>query len=242
MIHYHGGPNTPITAAIRCWRARHAFVSFAAPEQMEVAAEFAQSFALDNGAFSAWRAGRPTDWEGYYKWVDEWRKCPGFDFAIIPDVIDGDEDANDNLLEQWPHGRDGGVPVWHLHESIERLVCLCNAWPKVALGSSGQFAVVGSSAWWNRMTEAMNAVCDERGMPSAKLHGLRMLNPDVFRHLPFSSADSTNAAQNIGIDSRWNGTYTPATKETRAIVIAERVEQYNSSPWNHKPAQQRMFA
>lgn len=243
MIHYHGGPITPITAALRCWSGRHAFISFAYPEQVDAGADVCQSFALDNGAFSSWRGGHELDCEGFYSWVDKWKKHPGCDFAIIPDVIDGDEDANDLLISEWPHG-SFGVPVWHMHESIDRLVNLCSSWPRVALGSSGKWSVVGSVDWWDRMCEAMNAICDKNGMPQSKLHGLRMLNPEVFKHLPLSSADSTNVAANIGKDSRWTGTYVPASKDTKAQVIAERIELHNSKPWawSNRPRQVRMFA
>jgi hypothetical protein len=58
VIHYHGTPITPETAAIRVLRGRHAFVSFADPRAIETAAGVCQSFALDNGAFSFWKAGR----------------------------------------------------------------------------------------------------------------------------------------------------------------------------------------
>jgi hypothetical protein len=218
-------------------------VSFAHPGQIDAAADVSQSFALDNGAFSAWKGEHEMDCKGFYAWVEKWRRHPGCDFAIIPDVIDGDEQANDDLIAEWPHGAFG-VPVWHMHESIERLVRLCNEWPRVALGSSGKWSIVGSVDWWDRMTEAMNSICDENGMPEAKLHGLRMLNPEVFQYLPLSSADSTNVATNISKDSRWTGTYTPATKETRAVVLAERIEQYNSTTWGwaNRPRQVRMFA
>lgn len=242
MIHFHGGPITPESAALRVWRGRHAFVSFAAPGQIETAAGVSQSFALDNGAFSLWKAGKATDWPSYYAWCEEWLAHPGCDWAVIPDVIDGDERANDDLLADWPF-RGRGVPVWHLHESVERLERLCGSFERVALGSSGQFATVGSPRWWIRMAEAMNAICDDAGRPAAKLHGLRMLDPDVFSRLPFSSADSTNVAQNIGIDSAWRGTYTPANKETRAQVIAERIEQFNSAPrWNPQAVQTELVA
>lgn len=50
-------------------------------------------------------------------------------------------------------------------------------------------------------------------------------NPAVFEHVPLASADSTNVARNIGIDARWKGTYAPASKETRAAVLVERIER-----------------
>jgi hypothetical protein len=241
MIHYHGGPITPITAAMRVWRGRHAFVSFAAPDQIGIATEVCQSVAMDNGAFSVWKAGKTVDWNLYYDWVEKWKWHPCVDFALIPDVIVGTEDDNDRLISEWPHGVLG-VPVWHLHETTERLERLSLEWPRIAIGSSGDFAVIGTQRWWKRMSEAMAAICDLQGRPQCKIHGLRMLDPQIVQAFPFSSADSTNVARNIGIDSRWNGTYMPASKETRAIVIAERIEQYNSPAlWRPVPVQNELF-
>lgn len=91
MIHYHGGPITPDTCAMKAWKGRHAFISFAHSGQINLAAEYCQSFALDNGAFTAWKAAgkNKIDWSDYYEFVSRWKNHPGFDFAIIPDVIDG---------------------------------------------------------------------------------------------------------------------------------------------------------
>jgi hypothetical protein len=249
VIHYHGLPITPETAALRAISGGHAFVSYRHPQQLAIAVECAQSFAVDNGAFSAWRSGEPiTDWTMFYEWVRSLYKFPGFDFAVIPDVIDGDEADNDALLAEWPWRNTApyvGAPVWHLHESLERLDRLTSRWPRICLGSSGDFAKIGTQAWWNRMAEAMNVICDRKsGLPSAKIHGLRMLDPEVFSRFPFASADSTNIGQNIGIDSAWTGTYKPPTKEARAAVMRERIESRQSLTfWNRKaaPIQEQLF-
>ncbi len=150
---------------------------------------------------------------------------------MIPDVIDGDEAANDALIAESPwldRSPWVGAPVWHLHESLERLERLALAWPRICLGSSGEFATVGSPSWYTRMSEAMDAVCDRDGRPVCKLHGLRMLNPDVFTRFPFASADSTNIGQNVGIDSKWREPYSPPTKEARAQVMRERIEAHQA--------------
>lgn len=232
MIHYHGLPITPTTAAVRAINGGHAFVSFHRPDQLGIAIECAQSFAVDNGAFSAWKSGRPVaDWEQFYAWVAELHRYPMFDFAVIPDVIDGDEAANDALLQEWPWRLTAphvGAPVWHLHESLDRLDRLVSQWPRICLGSSGEYAQIGTDAWWARMDEAMRIICDKEGRPAAKLHGLRMLNPAVFTRFPFASADSTNIARNIGIDKAWRGPYPPAGKEARAAVMRERIESQQS--------------
>lgn len=46
MIHYHGGPVTPLPASLALWQGRHAMVSFARPDQIALVAEVCQSFAL----------------------------------------------------------------------------------------------------------------------------------------------------------------------------------------------------
>ena len=244
MIHYHGLPITPRSAAAVAVSSGHAFVSFECPGELGIAIEVAQSWALDNGAFSAWRAGRPVaDWSRYYEWVASLHRVPGFDWAVIPDVIDGDEAQNDALLAEWPWAPSTGigVPVWHMHESIERLQRLAATWPRVALGSSGQWATVGNAAWWIRMAAAMNAVCDRNGYPACKLHGLRMLDPEVFTRLPLSSADSTNIGRNVGMDSAWRGTYTPPSKDVRAHVLRARIEAHGSAPFWVKHAVRASF-
>ncbi|WP_430318280.1 hypothetical protein [Pseudomonas nitroreducens] len=229
MIHYHG---TPIGGgrldAAKFLQGRHALVPFPRQDDIGIVAEACQSFVFDNGAFSIWTKGGKLDFEGYTAWVEQWYRHPGFDWALIPDVIDGDEEANDRLLEQWPEHLPG-VPVWHLHESIERLVRLSSNWKTVAFGSSGQWRSPGTVSWWKRMAAALDAICDDQGRPQCRLHGLRMLDPAIFTQLPFASADSTNAAVNGGSISRF-GMYAPPTAGQRAAVIADRIEAHTSAP------------
>ncbi|MDD5542912.1 MAG: hypothetical protein PHX83_07025 [Acidobacteriia bacterium] len=228
MIHYHGLPITPETAALMAIRGGHAFVSFAHFGQLGIAVEACASFALDNGAFSAWRASKPVeDWSPYYRWCEDCNRIPSCDFAVIPDVIDGDEEQNDRELEKWPLGTFGS-PVWHLHESLERLDRLASDWPRVCVGSSGEYATIGTVRWWTRMSEAMGILCDDVGRPRCKIHGLRMLDTAVFTRFPFSSADSTNIGRNVGIDAKWGGYYSPPTKEARALLMRQRIESCNA--------------
>lgn len=244
MIHFHG---TPIggsrSDAARFLLGRHALVPFPRQDDMGIVADACQSFVFDNGAFSVWRRGAALDVPGYLAWVRDWCRHPGFDWALIPDVIEGDEQANDELISDFEDADLGryGVPVWHLHESVERLVRLAEKWPTVALGSSGQYAQPGTGGWWRRIAEAMNEITDNHGRPLCKLHGLRMLDPAIFSKLPLASADSTNAAVNCGALGRF-GMYTPPTAAQRAAVIAERIESHNSAPvWIRQPIQGSML-
>jgi hypothetical protein len=241
MIHYHG---TPIGGSrqdtARFLIGRHALVPFSRPDDIAIVADVCQSFCLDNGAFTVWKQGGQLDIPGYIKWVHEWSRHPGFDWALIPDVIEGDERQNDDLLRAWPKGLPG-VPVWHMHESLARLGWLARNYRIVALGSSGDYSMPGTAAWWDRMNMAMQSICDDKGRPLCKLHGLRMLDPQIFTRLPLSSADSTNAAVNSGSLSRF-GMYQPPTAAQRAAVIAERIEAHNSAPiFTHSTQEELCF-
>lgn len=232
MIHYHG---TPIGGSrqdsARFLVGRHALIPFGRQDDLGSVLENCQSFCLDNGAFSHWKSGKGNiDFDAYWKWAHSLYKHPGFDFALIPDVIDGTEEDNVNWVIKWIRagGRAKGVPVWHMHESMEYLEWLVDSFETVALGSSGDYSQPGTQKWWKKITEAMRVICDDKGRAKCRLHGLRMLDPEIFTRLPLSSADSTNAAVNCGSLSRF-GIYTPATAAQRAAVIADRIERHNSA-------------
>lgn len=192
VIHYHGTPITP-HAKLHQLAGLHFCVSFWRPESIKICSEIGQSIMLDNGAFSAWRSKKPiTDWARYYVWSDRWLAYPS-NWAVIPDIIDGDEEANDELVAAWPHGQRG-APVWHLHESLERLERLVSQWPRVCVGSSGQYARVGNIRWHYRMFETMEVACIN-GRPRTALHMLRGMSLSDGPY-PFASVDSTDVARN----------------------------------------------
>jgi hypothetical protein len=230
VIHYHGTPlsGTVIDAGLFLTR-RHAFVSFQTPAWVEMVAELCHSFAIDNGAFSAWKSGSAYDFAGYHDFAGHWLLHPGCDWVVIPDVIDGSERDNDELIDAWTLDPARSVPVWHMHESPARLHRLCHEWPRVALGSSGKWSEPGTPSWWSRISRAMKFITRETGHPPCRLHGLRMLDPLIFKHLPLASADSTNVARNCGIDSKWKHANSPHSRYLRAVIIADRIESYNSA-------------
>lgn len=228
MIHYHGSPVSGRKIDhVKFYKGRHALVQYLYQNELDIISELCQSFIFDNGAFSAWKSGKTLDFDGYVDWCFKWCKHPGFDWALMPDVIDGSEDDNDELLKKWPNDIKG-VPVWHMHESPYRLIKLASEYEMVALGSSGEWKTPGSKSWWDRINEVLPLICDDYGRPFCKLHGLRMLNPKIFTKLPFSSADSTNVGVNAGSKNRF-GMYVPVDSGVRAEIIAQRIEEHNSS-------------
>jgi hypothetical protein len=190
-IHYHGTPITP-RSVLSELTGRCFCVSYERPDDVEWCHKWGQSVMLDNGAFSAWTKNKSVEWSGFYAWADRWLEFRT-SWAVIPDVICGDEAQNDALVTQWPHGQRG-APVWHMHEPIDRLKRLCDEWERVCIGSSAQYAVVGTEQWHVRMCEAMNAICKTGRVP-AWLHMLRGMAAARWGY-PFASVDSTDIARN----------------------------------------------
>lgn len=190
-IHYHGTPITP-RAVMETLTGRSFCVSFERPDNVEWCHRYGEGVMLDNGAFSAWSKGSTPDWQAFYAWAEQWLAFRTT-WAVIPDVIMGTATDNDALIEQWPHGQRG-APVWHMHEPIDRLKRLCDEWERVCVGSSAEYRVVGAANWHQRMTEAMNAICQTGRVP-IWLHMLRGMNAARWGY-PFASVDSTDIARN----------------------------------------------
>lgn len=223
MIHYHGTPITPIIL-LQELAGRSFCVSWRHPYQVRQVHEVGESVMLDNGAFSHWKQGEPApDWSLYYRWLEPWLIYANT-WSVIPDVIMGTEEQNDELLSRWPHGHKG-APVWHLHESLERLRRLVANWPRVCFGSSADFSQVGSQRWHGRMIEAFNTICPNGGPPPAHIHMLRGMQCSDWSY-PFASVDSTDIAVNhchikthLNQARYWGSKHCPPTWTLRAVQL-----------------------
>jgi hypothetical protein len=191
VIHYHGTPITP-RATLYELAGRNFCVSFANPRDTKVVHEIGQSVMLDNGAFTIWKQGGVPDWGAWADWVMPWLDYPTT-WCVLPDVIDGSEEENDRLMRRF--WNIPGAPVWHLHESLDRLKRLCDYTNRVCFGSSGAYATVGSDAWHRRIEEAFNAISDPAGRVNNWIHMLRGMSLSG-SHYPFASVDSTDIARN----------------------------------------------
>lgn len=191
MIHYHGTPITP-RAKLLEMKGRHFCVSFADPRDIEDCLRIGQSVMLDNGAFTAFTQGKPMDVNGFWGWCDQHLAAPHW--AVIPDIIGGSEAQQRDSLAEWPFPAHLSAPVWHLHLPIDYLLDLADQYPKICLGSSGEFWQIGTRKWTQRMDEAFDALSQKfRHLPW--IHGMRMLGQSGNRW-PLASADSTNIARN----------------------------------------------
>ena len=216
-------------------RGKHILVAFGDHKHLDQAAYLVSSFVIDNGAWRAFQQGGRLDVNKYYAFCYEWYRHPALDWFIIPDVIGGSEQENNELIRSWP-AELPGAPVWHFGESLAKLEWLSRSYRVVCLAPNGtkEYATLGSPEYLRRIGEAMKVVCDELGRPRCKLHGLRMMNPDEYQFIPLSSADSTNAVRNRNSHQRF-GQYKPQQDGLRARQVADRIEYYQSSPvWDEQ--------
>ena len=214
MIKYYGTPLTPNKIFDEVFESgRNCLIPFPNPQNLKRAIGMCEKIIIDNGAFTFWRKGGKIEWNYYYLFISQ--NLADIEFYFIPDVIDGTEEENDNLIEDYfSRGGTKGVPIWHINESLERLSRLIDNFDYIALGSAGNFTQLGTHKWHKRMNEAMKIICDEDGYPKVKIHMLRCLDPKIFTRYPFHSGDSTSLAQNHSRDG-WR-------------QITSRIEKYNS--------------
>lgn len=219
MMHYHGTPITPRSVLYEL-AGRNFCVSFAEPRDVAVCHQIGQSVMLDNGAFTVWKQGRVIDWLAWWDWVEPWLDYRTT-WAVLPDVIDGDEEDNEKLLGKYGKMIRGGVPVWHLHEPLAHLQGLVWRFGRVCFGSSGAYSAVGSDSWCRRVSEAFDAIVE----PSGRVPWVHMLRGMAMAgtEFPFASVDSTDIARNHNrpqngaraMADRWDAIQQPARWEKR---------------------------
>ena len=225
MIHYHGTPMTPKEMLYRM-AGKHLCVSFANAYQAKTCMEIGQSVMWDNGAFTTYTQGKNLDRTKLYSWLED--KIGHPHWAVIPDVIGGDEEHQRSLLSEWPFGPEFGAPVWHMDMPFDYLMYLTDHYKKICFGSSGQYWNVGSDAWCGRADAAFNMLAQKHSrMPW--IHMLRGLSLAGERW-PFASADSVNVARNYKDYDRC------------PELMARKIDSVQTPfLWEKKPIQQCMF-
>lgn len=225
MIHYHG---TPMTPRSELWgmAGKHFCVSFSDPRDADVCLRIGQSVMWDNGAFSLFTKGVPTQWKKFYDWVEPRLGHPHW--AVVPDVIDGNEEENFTLIKEWPHRKDCAAVVWHLSESMDHLLRLWDmGFGKIAFGSSGKYWKIGTPEWERRIDKAFNTLTNHGPLPWVHMmRGLAMGG----KRWPFSSADSTNV------------TLHHAENNTTAEYMARQIDHAQCPVnWELRPTQEELL-
>ena len=211
MKKFYVTPITPNHVFEEYMAHRNVVISYLRPDNYKLAVEHCQKIIFDNGAYTFFRKGIASNFETFYKFLEDKK----FNYFFIPDVINGSETENDLLISQCPKEfLNKGIPVFHIHESNDRLIELMKRFNYIAFGSSGEFWKIGTDKWLNRIHQLMKIVCDPDGFPKIKIHMLRCLNAKIFTKFPFYSGDSSNFARNHSRDGAGN--------------IIDNIESFNS--------------
>lgn len=209
----HGLPITPARLLPQL-TGRSFCLSYMNPEQTEQAIRTVgrdDLLILDNGAFTAWRRGMTLDsnhWAGFWRWaVDIMQRCPQA-VAVIPDVIEGSEADNWRMAQEAvrdhvPYELTGRLMfVWHMNESLERLVIAARIFNFIAFGSCSEYDIMRGhgrqSAYGRRCALALTALRAATAIGKIPehpwLHMMRGLG--ALHAWGFNSADSCNIAIN----------------------------------------------
>lgn len=252
-LHYHVTPITPDHQLERL-KGRCLMVRFGRHDQLAIVQRIAASIAYDNGAFGAFTKAKKahaavaqgsglslddfirttTDWKPYYEWIGPLLDCPT-SWAIVPDVIGAGSQEQDALLREWPHGRDRAAPVFHMDEPTDRLLRLLDEWPRVCIGSTGEFWEIWKPGWtgvelnplWEaRMDELWGAISN-RHTRTPYVHMLRGMALAGMRW-PFASVDSSNVAQNHHLKGG-------------PVAMVERLDAANTPPRYQAPKRSRQL-
>jgi predicted kinase len=158
---------------------------------------------VDNGAYSLHNQGKTTLEPGYVEDFEKWAqgildRSPQA-VAVIPDVIGGTEEQNQQMVIESQLPTDRAMPIWHMHESLDYLKWLVEGWGfnHLGIGSSGDYGQPGTPQWHARINEALDTIKqmeDEGTIIRPRIH---MMRAQAQAHLyPFDSSDSTNVAIN----------------------------------------------
>lgn len=260
-LHYHGTPITPNALLMGPLAGNCFCVCYHRPDQLRLALEVGQSVMGDCGAYPAYTAlmrevkaraaaGNPMDederasrlallqdWTPYYDWCLQIMRKPE-NWVVVPDVIGAGSQEQDRLLAQWPHGKRGAAPVYHLDEPPARLFRLLDdGWDKVCIGSTGEFWQIppvtrsydpADYPWEARMDDLWEEI--DRRCQRTPLPWIHMLRGMQLSHgrWGFASVDSSDVGQNHNRLNVEDGSLIDCDHEKPSLVAAK------ARRWNAK--------
>tara|TARA_R110000823_G_scaffold295274_1_gene414320 strand:- start:285 stop:1034 length:750 start_codon:yes stop_codon:yes gene_type:complete len=206
----HGTPITP-KRLLPQLKGKSFCVSYMHPEQLNETIELVgdnEVLILDNGAFTAWKKGITLDdawWDGFYAWANAaMDKCPQA-VCVIPDVINGNEADNLQLIADAIKGNkikypERAMAIWHMNESFEQLEKLFRIFNFIGFGSCGEVDITKNkpgSAYIAKIKQAWAFMAyweNKYNIDKPWIHMMRGLG--VLHKIGFDSADSCNIAMN----------------------------------------------
>lgn len=206
-VYFVGPPGGTFDAFEALMQGRRVMYSFATCRSTPVP-EGIEGYALDSGAYTAWKQGRRVNMDRLVEWYE---RHDSADFRLMLDEIGGSEMEQRRALYEMERAGQDVVPVFHGPgcESWRWFDELCERYPLVALGSIVKDNTSEAATRW--LMDVFDRVCDrETGLPRVALHGLRMTSR--MSDFPFASVDGSTwvtAAKNGRMPTRRGQTEAP---------------------------------
>ena len=213
---------------------KHVMLEFATqPDNHALLTEIAHSFAMSNPNWKNFKGKEVlSEFREFNNWIEGWSRHPGFDFYLMPFSSDP---KNPSLRKQWENYCSAeilikGVPVFNINHPTEELDAILAAKPqKIALTSDPFQPPRGSSAWWTAISKVMVKLVDEKGRPISQIHGVDMLDPTIFSHVPLASADSNPDSQTAVKNSTDRSKPWSLSSRSEKIILMDRIEKHASA-------------
>lgn len=218
---------------------RGVLVSYALIESGDVTLDDLRAFValncelvFDNGEFSRWKSGRPTNGAAYYEWLK------GLDAQGVPwlwaaalDVIGDAEGTRANWRDAQREHADllpRLVPVFHEGDPWDLLAEYDPEKRLVALGRiEGRGSKRATFLWYD---EAFNRY------PEMRPHALGNASPETLEPYPFASFDATSWERNAAYSNAHGWPFNRCTRELRMRAYIEAAETLTYTP----PQQMRL--
>jgi len=184
---------------------------------------------LDSGAFSAWSQGSPIDIQDYISFIKENESA--IDQYANLDVIGDASGTWDNQMTIEKAGLSP-LPTFHYGEDIKWLKrYLKKGYDYICLGGMVPISTKDLKYWLDDLFS--NYLCDEKGIPTIKVHGFGLTSFPLMTRYPWYSVDSTSWV----ITGRMGSVYIPRRKNGKWIYDENcwKIPVSNQSP-NKKKA------
>lgn len=181
---------------------------------------------FDNGEFSRWKSGTPTNEDAFYSWLRSiTRDGIAWKWAAALDVI-GDADGT---MERWRRAcRDHAdllprlVPVFHEGDPWEHLDEYARDGRLVALGRiDGRRSKRLTLQWYD---EVFNR------HPCLRAHALGNASADLLEPYPFESFDASSWERDAAYSNAHGWPFNRCSKETRMRAYIEAAETMTHVP------------
>lgn len=219
--------------ALRLLAGRGVLVSYALIEEGRITTSHLRALAaagcdlvFDNGEFTRWKSGRPTNGPAFYAWLrslDEagipWR------WAIALDVIGDAHGTRTNwrrALREYPDLSPRLVPAFHEGDPWDLLDEYAPTERLVALGrTEGRKSKARTFEWYD---DAFNRY------PDMRPHALGNASPETLEPYPFASFDASSWERNAAYSNAHGWPFNRCTKETRMRAYIEAAETIEYRP------------